>query len=157
VGQEYTVTVPVPVTLSDEWLPSVRAEFDRRHERTYGHASVEEPVEVVSLRLTAFGRMPELKPQSLPNGGPNPPAEAKRGSRPVFFSRNAGRAGGIDEHDHNFVDCPVYDRDALLAGNVIVGPALVLETGATTVLSPGLQLTVTPFGSLQITRKEEIA
>jgi N-methylhydantoinase A len=154
VGQEYTVTVPVPATLSDDWLPSVRAEFDRRHERTYGHASVEEPVEVVSLRLTAFGRMPELKPQLLPDGGPIPPAEAKRTSLPVFFT---GRAGRIDKQDQNFVDCPVYDRDALLAGNVIVGPALVLETGATAVLNPGLQLTVTPLGSLLITREEEIA
>ncbi|UCC89724.1 MAG: hydantoinase/oxoprolinase family protein, partial [Anaerolineales bacterium] len=75
VGQEYTVTVPVPHALSGDWLSPIRAEFDRRHERTYGHASAEEPVEVVTLRLTAFGRMPELKLQTLPDGGPTPPPE----------------------------------------------------------------------------------
>jgi N-methylhydantoinase A len=145
VGQEYTVTVPVPDQLSGDWLPPIRAEFDRLHERTYGHASAEEPVEVVALRLAAFGRMPELKLQSLPGGGATPPAKARRGDLQVYF-----------EGTQAFVDCPVYDRDALLAGNAITGPALILETGATTVLSPDFSLTVTALGSLLITRQEEI-
>jgi hypothetical protein len=46
---------------------------------------------------------------------------------------------------------------AALAGNVIVGPALVLEAGATTVLNPGFRLTVTTLGSLLITREEKTA
>lgn len=39
-----------------------------------------------------------------------------------------------------------------LAGNVIVGPVLLLATGTTAVLAPGFRLTVTPLGSLLITR-----
>jgi N-methylhydantoinase A len=130
----------------DKWLPPIRAEFDQLHERTYGHASAEEPVEVVTLRLTAFGRMPELDLQTLPEGGATPPAEARRSDLPVYFESNRA-----------FSDCPVYNRDALLAGNVIVGPALVLEAGATTVLNPGFRLTVTTLGSLLITREEKTA
>ena len=72
VGQEYTVTVPVAGQLSGDWLPPIRAEFDRLHERTYGHASAEEPVEVVTLRLTAFGRMPRFDLQKLSEGGTTP-------------------------------------------------------------------------------------
>jgi N-methylhydantoinase A len=152
VGQEYTVTVPVPDELSgdpfdgaqDKWLPPIRAEFDRLHERTYGHASAEEPVEVVTLRLAAFGRMPRFDLQARPDGDATPPPEARRGDLPVYFERN-----------QTFVECPVYDRDGLLAGNVITGPALVLETGATTVLNPGFRLTVTSLGGLLITREEE--
>ena len=147
VGQEYTVTVTVPSRLSGDWLPPIRAQFDRLHERTYGHASAEEPVEVVTLRLTAFGRMPELTLKRLPEGGPTPPTEARRGELPVYFGRS--------ERQRALVDCTVYDRDALLAGNVVVGPALVLEMGATTVLNPGFRLAVTPLGSLLITREEE--
>jgi N-methylhydantoinase A len=149
VGQEYTVTVTVPGRLSGDWLPPIRAQFDRLHERTYGHASAEEPVEVVTLRLTAFGRMPELTLKRLPEGSPTPPTEARRGELPVYFERS--------ERQRALVDCPVYDRDALLAGNVVVGPALVLERGATTVLNPGFRLAVTPLGSLLITREEETA
>jgi N-methylhydantoinase A len=143
VGQEYTVTVSVPDQLGGDWLAPVRAEFDRLHERTYGHASAEEPVEVVTLRLTAFGLMPELTLKTLPAGDATPPATARRGDLPVYF-----------EGKRAFVDCPVYNRDALLAGNVIAGPALVLETGATTVLNPGFRLAVTMLGSLLITREE---
>ncbi|NIM57244.1 MAG: hydantoinase/oxoprolinase family protein, partial [Pseudomonas stutzeri] len=75
---------------------------------------------------------------------PTPRPEARQGDLPVYFERNQA-----------FVECPVYDRDALLSGNVIAGPALVLETGATTVLNPGFRLTVTGLGSLLITREEE--
>ena len=146
VGQEYTVTVPVPDELRGDWLPPIRAEFDRLHDRTYGHASAEEPVEVVTLRLTAYGRMPELNLKTLPDGGATPPAEARRRDLPVYFDGN-----------NAFADCPVYNRDALLAGNVIAGPALVLEAGATTVLNPGFRLTVTRLGSLLITHEEETA
>ena len=127
-------------------VPPIRAEFDRLHERTYGHASAEEPVEVVTLRLTALGRMPKFDLQTLPDGGATPPPQARRGDLPVYFGSNGA-----------FADCPVYDRDALLAGNVFTGPALVLETGATTVLYPGFRLTVTGLGSLLITREEEAA
>ena len=150
VGQEYTVTVPAPDELSSGWLPPIRAEFDRLHERTYGHASAEEPVEVVTLRLTAFGRMPQLTLGTLPVGDVTPPDEARRGNLPVYFESNCS----VYNRDA-YADCPVYNRDALLAGNVIIGPALVLEAGATTVLNPGFRLTVTPLGSLLITREEK--
>ena len=134
------------------WLPPIRAEFDRLHERTYGHASAEEPVEVVSLRLTAFGRMPDLNLQTLADGGTTPPDDARRGNLPVYFESDCP----VFNRD-TYADCPVFNRDALLAGNIIAGPALVLEAGATTVLNPGFQLTVTPLGSLLITREEETA
>jgi N-methylhydantoinase A/oxoprolinase/acetone carboxylase beta subunit len=36
-----------------------------------------------------------------------------------------------------WADTPVYTRDALLAGNVIAGPALIEEHASTTVVQPG--------------------
>ena len=98
------------------------------------------------VRLTAYGRMPELNLKTLSDGGATPSAEARRPDLPVYFDGN-----------NAFADCPVYNRDALLAGNVIAGPALVLEAGATTVLNPGFRLTVTRLGSLLITHEEETA
>jgi N-methylhydantoinase A len=62
-----------------------------------------------------------------------------RGHRNVYFRE----AGG-------FVATPIYARTGLLAGNRIVGPALIEEHASTTVLLPGDSLTVDAFGNLDI-------
>ena len=45
---------------------------------------------------------------------------------------------------------PVYQRAALLAGNLIKGPALIEEHASTTVLQPGDTLRVEQYGNLDI-------
>ena len=49
VGQSYELTIPA----GDDLL----ARFHAEHDRTYGFAAPDEPVEVVSLRLTSVGRI----------------------------------------------------------------------------------------------------
>ena len=49
-----------------------------------------------------------------------------------------------------WADTPVYKRDALRAGNVIAGPALIEEHASTTVVQPGDELRVDGLGNLQI-------
>ena len=44
--------------------------------------------------------------------------------------------------------CPVYDRDRLHAGNRIVGPAIVEQMDATTVVLPGMETRVEPYMNL---------
>jgi N-methylhydantoinase A len=48
------------------------------------------------------------------------------------------------------VTARVYDRDRLLAGNVIPGPAVVAEMDSTTLVLPGHAATVHRSGSLLI-------
>jgi N-methylhydantoinase A len=48
------------------------------------------------------------------------------------------------------VDTTTYQRERLLAGNVIAGPALVEEYASTTVVLPGDRLEVDRFGHLVI-------
>ncbi|WP_167302537.1 hydantoinase B/oxoprolinase family protein [Sphingobium vermicomposti] len=50
------------------------------------------------------------------------------------------------------VEAPVHDRAALLAGDRIVGPALIREALATTVVEPGWAATVDGLGNLVIVR-----
>ena len=69
-------------------------------------------------------------------GGDEPPAAARRGGRHSFFA------------DGGWLDCPVWAREALLAGNRIAGPAIIEEVSATTVLYPGDQARVDAVGSL---------
>ncbi|WP_114376690.1 hydantoinase B/oxoprolinase family protein [Elioraea thermophila] len=49
-------------------------------------------------------------------------------------------------------DTPVFDRDTLLAGDVIDGPALIREANATTVVEPGWRATVTEANHLILRR-----
>ena len=44
----------------------------------------------------------------------------------------------------------IYDRAALLAGHAIIGPAVVEEAASVTVVNPGQQLHVDPWGHLLI-------
>ena len=117
--------------------------FHTEHARRFGHSDPAAPVEIVSFAVTATGLIdtPELpRPAS---GGQEPPAGARRGTRRVFFE--AGQGGG-----GNWADCPVWQREALLAGNRIAGPAIVEEVSATTVLYPGDQARVDEIGSLVV-------
>ena len=41
-------------------LDELAAAFHARHEQTYGHANHSEAVQLVNLRLTALGRLPDL-------------------------------------------------------------------------------------------------
>jgi N-methylhydantoinase A len=94
---------------------------------------------VVSFAVTATGLIdtPELpRPQA---GGKEPPAEARTGMRRVYFE--AGGGG-------DWAECPVWRREALLAGNETAGPAIVEEVSATTVLYPGDHARVDAIGSL---------
>ncbi len=130
IGQSYEL----PIALG-EWhdLP---ARFHAEHRARFGHADPAAPVEIVSFGVTATGLIdtPEL-PRPQP-GGAAPPAEARIGVRRVYFEDGAWH------------DCPVWRREALLAGNLVAGPAIVEEVSATTVLYPGDRARVDPVGSL---------
>lgn len=144
VGQEYTVRVPFENdTLTTERLEQIRREFDRLHDQAYGHASETEPTEIINLRLTAFGAVGEVHLQEIPFGGEEPSPESLSGTTQICLDPQIG-----------YVDCPVYDRGQLLAGNRIDGPALVVEKGSTTLLTPTFQCTVDQNGNLLVTRKE---
>ena len=53
--------------------------------------------------------------------------------------------------DGEFRKCVVYEREKLLAGNVVVGPAIVEERVSTTLLLMGQRLVVDEYGHLVIT------
>lgn len=140
VGQEHTVTIRLPGILpSDD--EAARAEikraFDEAHDLHYGHSAKDQPAEIVTLRVQASARLEKPAPVKLAQGGATP-SGASRGERGVFFS------------GHGMVRTPVYSRDALLAGNIISGPAVVEETASTTIIDPGDRLLVNEYGHLVI-------
>jgi N-methylhydantoinase A len=55
---------------------------------------------------------------------------------------------------HGFVDTAIYRREDLSPGDLVVGPAVVEEYGATVPLLPGFGAEVDRFGNLVVTRRE---
>jgi N-methylhydantoinase A len=131
-GQSFDLRVPVPEEAVDgSTLEAVAERFHERHERRYGHASPDEPLELVAVRLRAVGVVepPELSPPT--EGGPATPA----GERAVTF-------------DGRVQDTPVYRREELTAATAFDGPAVVQSTESTTVVRPGQHASVDDAGNL---------
>ena len=59
--QAYELTVPIADgAITRATLDDLAKAFHAKHEQTYGHANRAEPVQLVNLRLTAIGRLPDL-------------------------------------------------------------------------------------------------
>jgi N-methylhydantoinase A len=137
VGQEHAVAVRMPAHVGDE---TARAEikrlFDAAHELRYSHSAPDESADIVSLRVSAIGRLAKPQFPEIARGDVTPPHDARRGTRAVTFEGSGT------------VDAAVYDRTKLLHGNTISGPAIIEETASTTVIEPGDRVTVNAFGHL---------
>jgi N-methylhydantoinase A len=132
---ELSVTVP-PGPLSATDVGRIQEAFNAMHERAYGYAAPDDPVELVNVRLAAVGVTPKPRRPGLPEGGPSA-ASALKGRRDVWFAE----AGG-------FRPTQVLDRGKLLRGNRIAGPAIIEEPDASTLVHPGWAATVDEHGNL---------
>jgi N-methylhydantoinase A len=140
IGQSYELPMPLAGFADADWgeLPTA---FHVEHARRFGHSDPAAPIEIVSFAVTATGLIdtPELPRPALGEREPIP--EARSGTRRTFFETAGG--GG-------WAACPVWQREALLAGNAIAGPAIIEEVSATTVLYPGDRALVDALGSLVV-------
>ena len=139
VGQEHAVTVELPARFFVEKdRDAIKHRFDEVHAIRYGTSAPKEPADLVSLRTTVLGRMRKPPRHTVPEGKAEPPKEALRSTKEVFF------------RGYGFVATPVFRRPLLQSGNRLNGPALIEEHASTTVVHPGDALTVDGFGNLQI-------
>ena len=111
----------------------IRRLFDELHDRRFGHQAVNEPVEIVNLRLTVTGHRDRAQFPGLASTGSN----ALIAHQPVVFTDAA-----------HPVDAPIYDREKLGPGATVSGPAVVWEYASTTVLFAGDELRVAESGEL---------
>ena len=128
-GQSFEITVP----FSDNFVET----FHREHERLYGYAHKGRPIELVNVRVRAIGETekPEIKraetfSERIPEG-------ALLEVRKVYF-------------EGKWIDTPVYDREKLLPGNKIKGPAILVEYSSTIVIPPFATCSVDGFKNLVI-------
>ena len=112
-GQSYELTIP----LSSKFVE----EFHRTHERRYGYANPDKPVEIVNVRTTFRGATKK----------PAFPKATKTRSKPQSIETRPVWIGGKK------VKTSIYDRDSLAHGHQIKGPAIIGEYSSTTLVPPG--------------------
>jgi N-methylhydantoinase A len=140
VGQAYELEVPIAAPLAPAGVEAAVSAFHAAHERVYGYARVQQPVEFVNFR--AVHRYPLPRPVLRPPGrNARDLADARVGSRQAHFA-----PGG-------FVDAALYDRERLPRGAHVPGPAIVEQADTTTVIPPGHGARVDPSGNLRIRRQ----
>ncbi|MGD2207376.1 MAG: hypothetical protein PVH17_11425, partial [Anaerolineae bacterium] len=122
-------------------ISSIQSLFHEAHRQRFSYASEGEPVEIVNLRLKAIGRTAKPRFSEQPPGKLDPKA-AHIGYKQVHFADadtpNAARP----------VPTALYERERLLPGNIVVGPAVIFQLDTTTVIPPGWSATVDGWGNL---------
>lgn len=144
-GQYHEVRVEdiPPAELDPVDFGAVAARFHAQHDRLYGYSLAAEgtPVELVNIRVTAFGVTD--KPTSVPSqrGGPDA-SHARKGKRPVYLP-----------DESRFVEAPVYAGERLIHGNRLPGPAVVEYVTTSIFVPPGWDLAVDGYGTAAMTAR----
>ncbi len=135
-GQAFELLIPWgDITAPDSTaLDALNQRFHAMHKQRFSYDSPAEAVEIVTLRVTAIGRLP--KPEA---------AEATPAARPALKGQRRCYESGI------WRDIPVWDREALTS-ETLTGPALVEEPFATHFISRGWTATPGAAGALIATR-----
>ena len=135
-GQHYYIETPVPGgELKAAAKTEIRDSFERLHEIKYGHR-IQAPMITINIRLRATGRIKDV-PVAEIKSGKDIPQSAVKPKRKVYL-------------EGQLVESQVYERDQLLCGNTIAGPAIIEEPFHTTVVMTDQTLVVDKLGNLII-------
>ena len=136
-GQGLLLTVDFELDeLRTQGLDAIGEQFDRMHEQLFTFALPEDK-ELVNLRAVAEGKPTMVRALKVAAGDASP-AAAEMVSHEIYVD------GGMQE-------AMLYDRSKLKAGNVVTGPAIVLEMDSTTLILPGHAGQVDDYGNILIT------
>ena len=135
-GQAFEVPLAIdPETLRKDGLAAVIARFDEEHERLFTF-NMDSPHELVNLRAVALGPALDLGRFNLPEGDGDPSAAKIRDHE---LWGNGKMQPAI-----------IYDRSKLRAGDIIPGPAIVVEMDSTTLIEADCTGTVDAVGNILI-------
>jgi N-methylhydantoinase A len=139
LGQAYELEVPIAVPLTAAAVSGSVRDFHTAHERVYGYARAQQPVEFVNFR--AVHRYPLPPPAIRPLARVAASTEdARVGERRAYFAPDG------------FVATAIYERARLSVGGQIAGPAIVEQLDTTTVIPPAHYAVVDHSGNLLIRR-----
>lgn len=132
-GQGFELSVAIDLEASP--LEAMRAQFEEAHRRLFGFA-LDDEQEVMGVRVIGTSMERPITPPRLDADGTDS-QHARLGAQRAYL-------------DRAWVEAGLYDRSALRAGNVVEGPAVVMEMDSTTLVLPGCSATVDSYGNLII-------
>jgi N-methylhydantoinase A len=136
-NQEHSVEVVLPDGLIETpKIDEIRENFHINYEREYTYR-LDVPVELVRFHVVAIAEVDKLKPQKVSPTG-RTIEEAVKARRDVDY---------VEAGIHQAV---IYNGDLLEPGMSFIGPAIVEEAGATTVVMPGMPCHVDEYGNIHI-------
>lgn len=136
-GQEYTVRVEWPSNWkTEEAIKKLPSMFEAEHLSRYGHNNPGERIEIVNLRVTAIGKN-SVTEQLSPALASSIQASSES---PLYFNGT-------------WFDGIIVNRSTLATGDVVLGPAVILEPDCTSLIHPGWKATVTKSGHLMVERR----
>ncbi|MXW46138.1 MAG: hydantoinase/oxoprolinase family protein [Gammaproteobacteria bacterium] len=136
-GQGLLLTVDFELDdLRQQGLDVIGDRFDQMHEQLFTFALPEDK-ELVNLRAVSEGKPTVVRALRVAEGDASP-AAAEMVSHEIYVD------GGMQQ-------AMLYDRSKLKAGNVITGPAIVLEMDSTTLILPAHEGQVDEYGNILIT------
>lgn len=145
-GQAYELTVPLDWRSGDVVdATRIARAFHAEHERTYGHASEDDSIELVNLRAVGSLASENTRAYDARRAGGSRGAAGGRVSRRAYFGKT-----------HGFVDTPVVSRADLRASER-PGPLIVEEYDSTCVVPPGASAHVDEHENIVISLTEQPA
>jgi acetone carboxylase beta subunit len=130
------VSSPVERLTSPADWDALIAAFEQLYERIYARVAKypQAGFEILEVGMVAYTEKIRPKLRSEPVGSPEPPGEARKGTRPTWF-------GGWRE-------APVYELSGLLPGSELAGPTIVEAPTTTLVVPPGRRIRMDEYRTI---------
>ncbi|HBZ09986.1 MAG TPA: hydantoinase/oxoprolinase family protein [Bacillus bacterium] len=139
LGQNYELDIPFnEEEINEENVQTIWNTFHSMHDDRFGFKIDGEVMEVVTFKVTIISKTdkPAAKKIARANGS----QAVQKDERMVRF-------------DQESLMTTIYDRETLLDGHEIVGPAIIEENASSTIVGPQHKLTVDSFGNMHIEKR----
>lgn len=128
-GQSYEIIIP--------FNKDFKNVFHENHEKFYGYCNRGKKIEAVNIRVRSIAIPEKLKL-----------------NKEEFHAKEISEDALLCNHKTVFdgaaVDTKIINRDNLCAGNILKGPAIIVEYSSTTVIPPFANVEVDQFGNIII-------
>ena len=139
LGQGFELRAKMPSEpLTKDNVNVIIDNFYDVHKQQYGHAFKDQITEAITIRVVASVDTEKLEFTKLKAGGNENPGYAQLYSRNTIFD------------DGQSVSTPRYSRDKLLAGDYLIGPAVVTQHNSPTIIPPEYKATMLDVGDILI-------
>ena len=138
VGQSFRLRIPWEMQVDASFPRTIADRFHRHHAEAYGFSNPGAPTSVINVRLIGTGRVdrPMMRTLERATGSVE---RARKSRRPVHFGEQS-----------EAVDTDIFDRSLLMAGDELLGPAIIEQMDTTIVVPQDASVHVDDNGNLAI-------